>query len=150
MLQFETSSEKYLTGNTALNIPTEDGDFADWHGTSIFSSGNSKYIIAGENSRDTNNIFGSYGVRECSSIIKQYFGLVFSDKVYAANYIRALLDIVFNTSFDGRKPTKKVRDILSKSFEQSEFWKRFNILKKQINNKIQLQILTEWENENRA
>jgi hypothetical protein len=49
----ETTETEYLTGITALNIPTEEGDFSDWHFIDTFLRGKVRFRIAGKNIADT-------------------------------------------------------------------------------------------------
>lgn len=143
-----TTNAEYLTGFTALNIPNNHGDRADWHGTSIFNNINTKFIVAGKHLENTNHIFGLYGTYECSERLKKNYKTVITEKVYAANYIRALLDIVYNSSFKKRKPETSINEVLDSQSDKIEFWRMYEKLKEYVKDSVQLTILIEWENEN--
>jgi hypothetical protein len=143
-----TTNKEYLSGLTAFNIPTIDGNCADWHGTSIFNNKNTKFIVAGNQLENTNHIFGLYGTYECSEILKKNYKTILVEKVYAANYIRALLDIVYNSSFKKRKPETSIHEVLDSQNDKIEFWKMYKKLKEYVKDSVQLAILIEWEHEN--
>lgn len=87
---------------TALNIPMEDGHIADWHFTGAFLHPSSRFHIAGENRLDTHDHLGDYGIRECSDVLRRFGAQVApGQKVYAATYVRAILDLVLSSILNG-------------------------------------------------
>ena len=94
-----TTPQHYITGKTALNIPSKEGT-GDWHfQESFYGRGNlkPKISLAGEGEPlDTNPILADFGIYECSSTLREW-GLPISDeeKVYAANHYRAMLDMLY-------------------------------------------------------
>ena len=148
MTQFpSTSQEHYLTGQAALNIPNEDGSFADWHFTEVFLSGRGRFPIAGENFPDTTELLGSYGIRECAGVLRR-FGLVLGEgeKVYAANHVRAVLDLVVKTLSKGRIPEHvTIEDILDTPEGRRELQEQLHRLKERITDRVTLSLLEQWE-----
>ncbi len=62
----ETSPERYLTGTSALSIPTDEGDVADWHFDVAFLRQGTRFRVAGVNIPSTQKILGQEGIREYS------------------------------------------------------------------------------------
>jgi hypothetical protein len=102
-----TSPAVYLTGMAALNIPAPEGTGGDWHRTSIFGNPKLRLPVAGDVPNalvDTNPILGSYGIHECSDELRAMgVPIPSGQKVYCANHIRAILDLVIHAS-DGQRP----------------------------------------------
>lgn len=142
-----TSQANYITGKAALNVPNDDGSFADWHFDEVFLSGRGKIRIAGKDAPETTALLGSYGIRECSSVLKR-FGLAIApdQKIYAANHIRALLDMVLASVEKNKLPEHvSMSDMLDSRLEVEEFKAQVAVLKKKINNPITLSLLEQWE-----
>ena len=91
----QTSQTQYITGSAALNIPDETGDAADWHFCEHFLNENNLLSIpvAGVNFMSTTHILGDYGVHECSESLKRQGVYNINGTVYAANAVRAVLDL---------------------------------------------------------
>ncbi len=94
-----THQGRYLTGMTALNIPSEESH-GDWHFREAFfgrGSKKPKIFIAGAGERwNTNAILGSFGVYECSDILRKLgVNIPLDEEVYAANHYRAILDMIY-------------------------------------------------------
>lgn len=142
-----TSQANYITGKAALNVPNEDGSFADWHFDEVFLSGRGKIRIAGKDAPDTAALLGNYGIRECSSVLKR-FGVAIQpeQKVYAANHIRALLDMVLASVEKNKVPEHvSMGDMLDSPQEIEELKAQVAMLKKKIHNQITLSLLEQWE-----
>lgn len=146
-----TSTEHYLTGMTALNIPGDDGKCADWHFTSIFLSNNNKYRIAGLNIPETHHILGDYGIRECSHILRKHgVQLKNEARVYSANFIRAILDLLYENLVHGNVPNHiQVSDLLDYEEMNREFWEKYEKFRQAIRDEFHLKLLKAWEDENR-
>jgi hypothetical protein len=143
-----TSTKHYLTGMTALNIPTEDGKVADWHFVSALLDTKRKLRVAGINIADTNGILGSYGIRECSSILKKR-GVVLNSKskVYSADFVRAILDLIYDNILNEHCPKHiEIDELLEYEEDKKAFLKQYNILKSTIQDNTQLTLLNSWEN----
>jgi hypothetical protein len=97
-----TSPNHYLTGMTAMNIPTEEGGYGDWHFHEAFFGRNNlkptMFLAGKDKSWDTYFIFGDYGVYNCAHILQKY-GLEISgnENVYAADHFRAFLDLLYHS-----------------------------------------------------
>jgi hypothetical protein len=142
----ETSETAYITGATALNIPTEDGDFSDWHFTETFLRGKTRLRIAGQNSADTTEILGSYGIRECSNLLRRYGVDIPKDqKVYSADFVRALLDSVYTSILENRIPFFQVEEVLDDESQQASFFEKLQKIKAHIQNQSQRDMLCQWE-----
>lgn len=142
-----TSIDHYLTGQAALNIPNDNGDFADWHFTEVFLSGHGRFAVAGENIIDTSSIFGRYGVREVSDLLRQY-GVVVPEgqPVYAANSVRAVLDLLLSAITKGKIPNYlTLDDTLDTEELRFEFQSKTQLIRKHIADKIILSLLDQWE-----
>lgn len=142
-----TSEEHYITGRAALNVPNEDGSFADWHFDEVFLSGRGKIRIAGRDAPETMSLLGSYGIRECSGVLKR-FGVAVQtgEKVYVANHIRALLDMVLTSLAKNRVPEHvSVGDMLDTSAELDELRTQVATLKQKITDQVTLSLLNQWE-----
>ena len=100
-----TSPAVYLSGTTALSIPAPEGTGGDWHLTTILHDPQSKLFVAGDSPKafiNTNPILGAMGIHECSQTLRA-FGAALSQqtKVYAANHVRAILDLLLHRQQEG-------------------------------------------------
>ena len=141
-----TSAKNYITGRAALNIPYEDYTFADWHFTEVFLSGRGKFRVAGREAPDTSNFFGDYGIRECSAVLRRC-GVAIHDgqEVYAANHVRAILDMVIFSIQGGRIPLHvTVEDILDDERTLHDLNEQLALLKKRITDNAMLSLLEQW------
>jgi hypothetical protein len=143
----ETTETEYLTGITALNIPTEEGDFSDWHFTDTFLRGKTRLRIAGQDSADTSSLLGNYGIRECSNLLRRYgVDIPEEKKVYSADFVRALLDLVYTNILENRIPEHlQVEDVLDNESQQEIFFKKLQELKTHVKNQVQLNLMNQWE-----
>lgn len=148
MSQFPvTSPDHYITGKAALNVPNEDGSFADWHFTETFLSGRGKIRVAGMDTPTTTPMLGNYGIRECSATLRR-FGLAIppTNRVYAASHIRAILDMVLFSLDKKRFPSHvSVHDLIDSDEDISEIKTQVHHLKQKISDQITLSLLTQWE-----
>ncbi len=142
-----TSEQHYITGKAALNVPNPDGSFADWHFDEVFLSGRGKIRIAGKDTQETISLLGCYGIRECSGVLRR-FGLAVpeSQKVYTANHVRALLDMVLASLAKNKIPEHvTIDDMLDSAQEQEELQTQLQLLKHKITNPLTLSLLNQWE-----
>jgi hypothetical protein len=142
-----TSEEHYLTGQAALNVPYEDNTFADWHFDEVFLSGRGRFPVAGRDFPDTSPLLGTYGIRECASVLRRYgVQLGENEKVYAANHVRAVLDLVVSTLSKGKIPVHvTVGDTLDSEESLREFRAQVRLLKERVTDRVTLSLLAQWE-----
>ena len=101
----KTSPTRYISDKPALNIPAPEDTTGDWHFDNMFFdvTGEGEPLpleLAGEGeSLNTNHIFGSYGIHECSAaLIKRGINLPEGmTEVWAANHFRAVLDMAYES-----------------------------------------------------
>lgn len=142
-----TSEQHYITGKAALNVPNPDGSFADWHFDEVFLSGRGKIRIAGKDTEPTFPMLGNYGIRECSDTLRR-FGLAVpaTDKVYTANHVRAILDMVLASISKKKLPAHIVADeFIDSANELAELKSKVQELKHKISDQVILSLLTQWE-----
>lgn len=142
-----TSPEHYLTGQAALNVPSDDGDFADWHFTEVFLSGRGRFVVAGENFIDTTPLLGTYGIRECADVLREH-GLQIPEheKVYAANHVRAVLDLVLSALEKGQVPSHiTVDDTLDSEASRRDLSEQIERLKMRMTDRTALTLFEQWE-----
>lgn len=141
-----TSEKNYLTGQAALNVPTEGGDFADWHFTEVFISGRGKLPVAGRDLPDSGQYLGNYGVRECSDILRQHgVNIAPGQKVYVASHVRAALDIVLSAVSKGKVPHHiTIEDTLDSPEDQKELQDQISNLRSRITDQVTLSFFNQW------
>lgn len=100
----DTTPSHYLTGLTALNVPSPTGS-GDWHLAESFLSSRSRYHLAGDGEAhwNTNPIFGGANVHECSAELRAH-GVPVSGAVWAAGHVRAVADLVAKAVLSGVSP----------------------------------------------
>lgn len=107
---FETSESDraahYLTGITALNIPIEGRDFADWHTTYLANT--RSWRITGVNFISTEWLIGLDGVYRVNEELEER-GLVFDRDIYAASYERAVFDMLHEFCVVRAKPVPNIQ-----------------------------------------
>lgn len=144
----ETTPDKYLTGTSALNVPTEDGRFADWHFAETFLKEGTRFRVAGQNYPSTVDIFGKYGIRECGEILRAYgVPLEPGKPVYVANYVRAILDLVYNLTREHKAPDFLKLDDFLEEEDKAETISKIEAIKNKISDIIQLRLLNQWEHQ---
>lgn len=142
-----TSEQNYITGKAALNVPNPDGSFADWHFDEVFLSGRGKIRIAGRDTASTFPTLGSYGIRECSDTLRR-FGLAVpsAEKVYTANHVRAILDMVLSSLAKKKMPAHVVaEEFIDSESELAELKSKVQELKTKISDQMTLSLLQQWE-----
>ncbi|MDO6514394.1 MarR family winged helix-turn-helix transcriptional regulator [Neptuniibacter sp. 2_MG-2023] len=94
----KTSPRHYLTGMSALNIPSNEGT-GDWHFIETFEGGSRStlgpFFIAGDDYSDTYEFLGLDGIKEVSEVLRKA-GLSVNDKLFAANHYRAMIDMIYD------------------------------------------------------
>jgi hypothetical protein len=97
-----TTPERYVSGYTALNLPSPEGTTGDWHPLGCFyahpSDPNPIASIFGEGEnaeKNTNNIFGTYGIYERSAWFLKNDIPFEGNNCYVANHCRAILDVIY-------------------------------------------------------
>ena len=100
-----TSPTRYISDKLALNIPAPEDTTGDWHFDNMFFDVTGEgeplpLILTGEGEAlNTNHIFGSYGIHECSAaLIKRGINLPEGmTEVWSANHFRAVLDMAYES-----------------------------------------------------
>ena len=145
-----TSSEHYLTGTAALSIPTEEGDVADWHFDATFLQAGTRFRVAGNNFPSTKAWLGDFGVRECSAIMRER-AVPLPDKAtfYAANYTRAVLDLVLTTTERHQSPAFLRADEVLQDADFTTVMDRLKTVRERITDTIQRNLIDQWISEQR-
>lgn len=97
-----TSEKRYISGNAALNLPAPEGTSGDWHFFATFMMFADKQppdqiFLAGEGTKvNTNRVFGSYGVYECTQALSKLGLRTAWSKNFSANHHRAILDLLYD------------------------------------------------------
>ena len=126
-----TSPDRYVTGFAALNIPLADGTAADWHFVATFIESASTARVAGLNSPSASVVFGGYGVHECGRELRACGHVGTDGEVWAADFVRAILDLVHNSVAEGRRPDHvDVDDLLDRESDRRELAARLADLKR--------------------
>lgn len=143
-----TTHQNYLTGTSALNIPTDDGDFADWHFDETFLRTGTRFRVAGLNYPSTVEWLGTMGVRECSSVLRaRGVDLPQGQSVYAATYPRAVLDLILNETKKHAAPSYvDATSLLSPSDLQIVF-EQIERVRPAITDPLQLHLIDQWTQE---
>lgn len=152
-----TSPQHYLTGMTAVNIPSPDGT-GDWHFRAAFfgyPDSPPRYTVAGVNCIDTTDLFGNAGIYDCKSALLRY-GVFGKDNaiqvvepvgpVYAADHYRASADLLINRLKRGAPFVElySIDDWLSTKEEKTRF---FDFIQPAVAlGERQWQTITEWFN----
>jgi hypothetical protein len=69
-------------------------------------------------------------------------------KVYSADFVRALLDLVYNNILENRVPAHlRVDDTLDDEVLQTSFFNKLQELKAQIQNQVHRNLICQWESE---
>ncbi len=95
----ETSKDHYLTGITALNIPSDEGT-GDWHFVSKFIDTPDfipRKTVAGIDTYSTNEILGETGIFDAYSVLIEAGVQPTTNQVYAADHYRATADLLFDS-----------------------------------------------------
>lgn len=94
-----TSAKHYLTGKTALNIPSPEGT-GDWHFAETFEGFAGRtpkhFLVAGIDTVDTTRFLGDEGIYNCrEQLLKRGINLA-PGPIYAADHYRAIVDMILN------------------------------------------------------
>jgi hypothetical protein len=132
-----TSPDRYITGFDALNIPLTDGTAADWHFFATFIESNGNARLAGVDYPDTSALFGGYGVRECGASLRSSGRPDVSGPVWAADFVRAVLDLVYRSAVvDGVRPDHVAAgDLLDRDSDRGALSAKLAELKSRISDK---------------
>lgn len=145
-----TSSEHYLTGTAALSIPTEEGDVADWHFDATFLQAGTRFRVAGNNFPSTKALLGDFGVRECSTIMRERaVSLPEMATFYAASYPRAVLDLVLTTTERHQSPAFLRADEVLQEGDFNAVMDRLDSIRERITDTIQRNLIDQWISEQR-
>jgi hypothetical protein len=141
----QTTPQNYLTGTSALNIPTDDGDFADWHFDETFLCAGTRFRVAGLNYPSTAEWLGAMGVRECSGILRDRgVNLPVGQAFFAASYPHAVLDLVLNETKKHAAPSYvDAENLLSPSDLQIVF-EHIERVRPLISDTRQLSLIDQW------
>ena len=142
----ETTAAHYLTGTSAMAIPSEDSTFVDWHFVDGFLEGKASFRIAGTNFPETARVLGDLGVRECGETLRRAGVPLPKDRpFYAANRDRALLDMLLaNLSVYRRPDHLRLEDYFDCEAEQECFERHLDALALKLDDERQLTLLGEW------
>lgn len=91
-----TTPQAYLSGVTALNIPSPEGTSGDWHFLPGPMAPEAKFVLAGEHVEafvNTNLLLGEGGVYDCTRTLKRLgYSIPPGESAFAANHYRAMCD----------------------------------------------------------
>ena len=141
-----TTPAHYLTGTSAMAIPSEDTTFVDWHFVDGFLNGRASFRIAGVNFPDTAAVLDDFGVRECGGILRRSgVDLPGDQPFYAANRDRALLDLILaNVARHHRPDHLRLEDYFDCLSEQERFEGLLDRLDAKLMDASQLALLRDW------
>lgn len=134
---------KYITGNSALNIPY-NGIQCDWHQVNMLKSSN--YLIHPINYIGAEYIFDTYGLWDCSS---WFLSKGIKKRMLCATPIRAIVDkLYYNLVILNTYPsTLDLNELILEGINIIELKGKIKILKENLNSNQQ-KLLIEWENKN--
>ena len=93
----KTSQERYLTGLTALNIPSPEGT-GDWHFSETFEGTAGRppgpYQLVGDDLLNTKPLLGDAGIFDARARLEPYRLELPPGPIYAADHYRAIADMV--------------------------------------------------------
>lgn len=95
-----TTPNHYITGMTALNIPSPEDRQGDRHFHESFYGRNGqkpRIFVAGEGEAwNTNTVLANFGIYECSATLRKLgLKVPHHQKVYTADHCRAILDMLY-------------------------------------------------------
>ncbi|HBJ86890.1 MAG TPA: hypothetical protein DDZ88_24135 [Verrucomicrobiales bacterium] len=141
-----TSPEHYLTGTSAMTIPSGGAAFVDWHFVDTFLDRRASFRIAGRNFPDTSHLFGRLGVYECADILRRN-GVALSpdDTFYAADRDRAVLDMIAGNLQLGRRPDHiRLADHSDNEAEAGQLKEKISQMRELLSDERQAKLLDEW------
>lgn len=141
-----TTEQNYLTGTSAMAIPSSETDFVDWHFVDTFLNGRAQFRVAGVNFPDTTPVLALSGVRECSDVLRRAgLPLEPSTRFYAADRDRALLDLLlFNLAAHRRPDHLLLKDFIESDNEQVRFELKLDRLGRSLHSPVERRLLEEW------
>jgi hypothetical protein len=141
-----TSPEHYLTGTSAMAIPSPDTPFVDWHFVDTFLEGKASFRVAGTNFPDTTALLGSLGIHECSGILRRHGVPLPPDRgFYAANRDRALLDLIVSNLQQARRPDHlRLVDFCEDEADSRPLRELLQTLRHLLTDPTQRRLLDEW------
>ena len=141
-----TSPEHYLTGTSAMAIPSPDTPFVDWHFVDTFLEGKASFRVAGNNFPDTSALLGSHGVHECSGTLRRHGVPLPPDRgFYAANRARALLDLIVSNLQQARRPDHhRLEDYCDNEADARPLRAQLQSLRDRLDDASQRRLLDEW------
>jgi hypothetical protein len=127
-----TSPDHYLTGTSAMAIPSPDTPFVDWHFVDAFL--------------DTSSLLGSHGVHECSGTLRRHgVPLPLDRNFYAANRDRALLDLIISNLLQTRRPDHlRLEDYCDNEADALPLRVQLQSLCDRLDDPAQRRLLEEW------
>lgn len=141
-----TTPEHYLTGTSAMTIPSSGTSFVNWHFVETFLEGKADYRIAGVNFPDTTPLLGQSGVRECGDLMRRLGAPLPADTAfYSADRDRAFLDLLVSQLRHGRLPDHlRVEDCCETEDEATHLIQQAAALKPLLDNESQIKLLDQW------
>lgn len=109
-----TTEERYITGAYAINIPGEDVVSGGWHDDMFWHPVGVReplpISLGGQGDFDTNAVYGNMGIEEARARVVGMGLRVSPDipKVYVANHLRAILDLLYHEIDSLGKPTSTI------------------------------------------
>jgi hypothetical protein len=91
----QTSSQLYISGLYALNLPGETS--GDWHFSSVWFSDKEEVVplAGGAKETDTHSIFGNLGVIDGTAVVgSAKLDNCGQKRIFVANHYRAILDLM--------------------------------------------------------
>lgn len=134
-------------GQSGTQCANPDGSFADWHFDEVFLSGRGKIRVAGKDTQPTFDLLGSYGIRECSGVLRRFgVSVPTEEKIYAASHVRAILDMVLSSIAKHKQPDHvSALDLIDNDQDIAELKSKVQELKQKITDAIAVEMLNEWE-----
>lgn len=144
----DTTEENYLTGITALNIPTAECT-GDWHFSECFVVHRDVKLLqkkAGIDLFSTAEWLGNTGIYDCYSVLVEYGLKEAMKNIYAADHYRAIADMVYFKVKSGHaiNSTISLNDWLPMEHEKKKVYDLIEKLKPAMNNE-EWGIIEQWK-----
>jgi len=144
----ETTEENYLTGITALNIPT-DQCTGDWHFSVCFVVHGDATPLqqrAGIDLISTSKWLGRKGIYDCYSVLVEYGLKERVRNIYAADHYRAIADMVYFKVKNGRSINRTIslNDWLPEPHEKERMYQMIDLLRPAMNNE-EWGVIEKWK-----
>jgi len=123
-----TEQTRYITGISALNIPTPDGRQPDWHALGMWEkchfSQNTREVMA------PIEILGDKGLRDITHLFKQRgYARKDNQPIYCASPERAICDLAYSLVIQNKIIYFKINDFLVEEFDLAELKGYLDLLK---------------------